>query len=576
VIIEIRHHSHIQRMTYDDFEDRVRDGEISGDTPIRFEVVTGDAFVPAHDLELYQVLASAPERGFRRALLRPGLPLVTAILLGFQIRVYLWSWVPATETWLQDHFTNWAPAVLEEGEIWRLFSYGLLHLNFAHLLFNLCFLGYTAYHLERAAGRANLLTVYFGSVFTGGILSMLLTPDRQSLGASGGVYGLLAAAIVIGWKYWDSLPVQSRKYFGWAIAFYLGLSFVTALRAENVDHWSHLGGLIGGGALMTVLEPERLSRQTLHNRVWRLGAVGAMAVLSLGLALGGTWVVPLQALGDLDDEGWTVSRPTYWKSGWTFTGDRGWFSPTLGATFAATTTVHPRPLTADAAVHNLVTRIGSGSRNPRVLRDEPIALAGWEARQVQLRFDLSGEEQEVTAIVMARGVYEHRVQFQSVAAAADHYQPLVTRIRDSVAFEEVPELVDARARALTHPRSYGPAVALGLALYRSGQALEALQAYGHAHELRPTEPDALVGLLRVHADYSVPGGIDVAHEALATRPDHPGVIVACADAIAASGNQAEAEQVLDDAWARLPGDRQLRVARLNFGLSVALPGDEER
>ena len=58
---------------------------------------------------------------------------------------------------MQEYLTNWAPAILEQGEVWRLLSYGLLHLWFPHLLFNMLFLVYTGYHLERAIGRANLL-----------------------------------------------------------------------------------------------------------------------------------------------------------------------------------------------------------------------------------------------------------------------------------------------------------------------------------------------------------------------------------------------------------------------------------
>ena len=53
------------------------------------------------------------------------------------------------------------------------------------------------------------------------------------------------------------------------------------------------------------------------------------------------------------------------------------------------------------------------------------------------------------------------------------------------------------------------------------------------------------------------------------------MIVAAAETLAAEGEQTEAERVLDDAWMRLPGDRQLRAARLTWGLSVELPEMEE-
>lgn len=562
-------------MTYDDFEQRVLGDELGPDTMLRFEVVTGDRFVPARSLELYQALAEAPERGFRRALQASFVPIVTAILVGFQVRVFLWARPSGLASWLQEQFTNWTPAILEQGEVWRLLSYGLLHLDLEHILLNLVFLAYTGYHLERALGRANLALLYFGSVFVGGVLSAAFTPDVPALGASGGVYGLLAASIVFGWKYWDSIPLQSRRYFGWAIAVYLMVAFVSALRGVGVDHWSHMGGLFAGGMLATLLEPDALATRMQTNRNRRWAALGLMVALGVGIGGAGTRLVALTPLDTVADDGWGVDRPEYWRQGWTFTGDRGWFSPTLLATFAATTTVHPRPVTSAEAAENLVQRISSGSRSTTVLSDEPVVLGGQEARRIVLQFELSGEAQQVTAFVMARGVYEHRLQFQSVADKAARYQPLVNRIADTTNFFESPELEAARQRAAIHPRSPGPALRLGQALYRFGHGTDAMESFSRALELRPTDIDALVGQLHTVADYKDVVGVDVARRALRIAPDVPRVIVAAAEALGAEGEQTEAVRVLDDAWSRLPGDRQLRAARLTWGLSVELPDLEE-
>jgi membrane associated rhomboid family serine protease/tetratricopeptide (TPR) repeat protein len=573
VIIEVQRRSHVQQMTYEDFEQRIRDGEIDARTRVRFEVVTGEDFVPAGDLELFQALADPRHMAFRRNLSRPGIPIVTAILIGVQIRVYLSSWAPEAKLLLQEHLTNWGPAILEQGEVWRLLSYGLLHVGFTHLLFNLCFLAYTGYHLERAMGRANLAVLFFGSVFTGGLLSMAMAPERASLGASGGDFGLLAATVIVGWKYWESIPVRARKYFGWALAPYLGFSILSGIQAENVDNWSHLGGLIGGAVLVTLLEPELLAARRVVNTRWRAVAIGLMAVLGLAIAVRGVWLVPLTAE---QAEGWAVSRPAYWQQGWTFTGDRGWFSPTLQANLSTTTTTHPRPLGPDEAADALIERVTSDSREATVVSREPAELAGLEARRLVLQFDLYGQQQEVIALVATRGLYEHRVQFQSVAEAAGRYQPLVERVASSVELTEVPELVEARGRAGMHPRSAEPASALGRALYRSGDPEGALRAYEKSLGIDPRRVEAIAGRLRVYADYPVPGGAQVAREALAAWPLEPQVVVAAADALAGAGEEAAAVEALDQAWRDLPGDRTLRRARLRRGLPVALPsqGDD--
>lgn len=571
MIVELRRWGgHVQRLTYDDFERRVRDGEVPPDTPIRFEAVTGERFVPARELEFYRELADPQRLAFRRSLSRRGVPIVTALLVGFQIRVYLWSWAPGAEDWLQEHFTNWAPAVLERAEVWRLISYGLLHVSFTHLLFNLIFLAYTGYHLERALGRANLLLIYFTSVFLGGLLSMSMAPDRPSLGASGGDFGLLAAAVLLGWKHQGSIPRKAWKYFGWALVPWIVFSIFTGLTARNVDNWSHLGGLVGGTVLMTLLDPELLPGRKAINRTVRWVTVALLLVVSGMLASWGGHLVPLERL---DEGGWSVKRPTYWREGWTFAGDRGWFSPTLQANVAATTTVHPHPLSAEQAADNLVARVGSGGRKPTVIARSPLSVGAWDGERLVLRFSLTGQPQVITAEVLARGMYEYRVQFQSVAEVNRHYEPLVARILDSIEVGEPEELVEARANASNRPGSWKATVKLAEALYRAGDVTESLAAFERARRLAPDEPRVIEGMLRVYADYGVPGGLEVARAVLDDGPADPRVIVAAADVMASSGNRTEAIEVLDKAWKQMPGDHVLRRTRLLWGLPVDLPSN---
>ncbi len=567
MLIEVKRRGHVQKMTYEELELRIIEGDVKATTPVRFELVTGDDFRPAGELELFQALADPSRMAFRKNLSQRGLPIVTAVLVGVQLRIYLGSWGPGGENWLQQHLTNWAPAILEQGEVWRLLSYGLLHIWFPHLLFNMLFLVYTGYHLERAVGRANLLLVYFGSVFTGGLLSMAMSMDRPSLGASGGVFGLLAAGVVVGWKYWEAIPAPSRKYFGGALAWYIGYSLLSGLASEGTDNWSHLGGLIGGGVIMTMLEPQVFRRFRKRNQRVRLGVSAVLLAVAVGVAVAGPRLLPLT---QVEEDGWTLSRPAYWKEGWTFTGDRGWFSPTLQANLSAATTVHPRPLGGDEAADKLVDRVRSGGRTPEVLRRESVLVDGWEAQILELRFELADEPQRLTALVLARGVFEHRVQLQVLEEEAARQAPLAERVLASVQLFEPPELLLARKKAAVHPRSWEPATQLGEALYRAGEPEHALAAFDHARNIAPDQPRPVVGTLRVFADYGLPGAAQASREAMTGFPDDTSVIVAAADALEAAGLDEEGIAVLDDAWMRFPGDRLLRRARLQRGLAVEL------
>jgi len=569
VIVEVQRRSHVQRLTYEDFEQRIRDGELSARTRVRFEAVTGDQFRELGELELYQELMAPDRAAFRAGLLKTGVPLVTALLVGGQVRVYLLSQDPGRRRWMQDNLTNDATAVIEQGEVWRLLSYGLLHFGFTHALFNLFFLAYAGYNLERALGPRNLALIYFFSVLTGGALSVGMTPGVSSLGASGGVFGLIAATVVLGWKRWDDIPAASRRFFGWALLPYLVVTGISGMTSATTDNWSHLGGMLGGVFLMTVLEPQALAARQGANRLWQGVAVAGAAALLLGLRLGGTGLVAL--IPDDDEAGFTVDRPAVWNPGWLFTGDRGWASKTFQAELGLATTTHPRPITAPAAADALLDRVTAGSRGARVVSREPVVRDGVHGERLRLAFDFAEQAQEAEALVLVRGVYEHRVVLKTTADARGRYLPMAGRVFESLRLEPLPEVEEARARARQHPRSWEPAVAYGDALYRTGSPGEALASYERALGLSPGEPAALLGLLRTIQHYELPGGPAAAARALELAGDHPKVVVAAVELLEASGDPAAAVAALDQAWALLPGDRALRRARNQRGLPVELP-----
>ena len=567
MIIEVQRRGHIQRLTYEDFERRIRDGEIAADTAVRFELVTGDPFRPAGELELYQALADPEAVAFRENLTRRGLPIVTALLVGLQTRIYLWSWAPGATRWLQDHMTSWTPTVLEEGKVWRLLTYGVLHVDFTHLLSNMLFLAYAGYHLERALGRLPLLLLYFGSVATGGLLSMAMSPELPTLGASGGGFGLLAAAVIFGWKHWESIPQASRKYFGFAILPYPMISLLTSIQAANVDNWCHLGGLIGGATLATLLEPEVYAASARRNRAVAAGALAVFLATSATLALAGPRLLPLT---EERHPGLIAARPVYWRSGIGFTGDAGWVSPTGKAWMILSEDALAHPTTADAEVDALVARMADRARDVVVVDRGPAEVPGAEARWLVAELSLEGVPHQARALVLARGVYATRILLLTTGSATARLAPLATRLFAQVRLDDPPELSAAREEVAKNPRSWGPNVTLGLALSQVGDVEGALQAFATARGLAPQEPAVISGELRVLTDHRRPEAAARAREALALVTLEPRVTVAAAEALKAAGQEAEAVAVLDEAWDALPGDRTLKATRRAWGLSTDL------
>ena len=567
VFIEVKRRSHVQRMTYEDFEQRVLDGEIDERTLVRFEVVTGDQFRPAGELELVQAIADPARASFRRRMTEAGIPIVTALLVGVQVRLYLLAQVPGRRAALQEQMTNWAPAIYEGGESWRLLTYSLLQVTLPHLVSNLLFLSYTGYHLERAMGRRNLLILFFGSAFFGGLLSMRFGDFKQSLGSSGGVFGLIAASIVLGWKHGDDLPVRARRYFGWALIPYLVMSLFSGLQNQQVDNWSHLGGMAAGAVLATLLQPEALERSRRLNQGVRWASGALMGLVMAAFSMAGVRAMPLVPV---DKEGWVVSQPAYWRDYWTFVGDRGVSSVRADAALGRTRVDYPRPLLPDAAADELLARVGASARDVEVLSRTPFSVDGLEGRVLQLRYRYAEASYTMRAVVLSRGIYIHWMWLSAPEDQDERYAAVFDELLGTISVPLPAELVEASARASAHPRSVEPAVTHGDALYRVGDPAGAMAAYARALSIQPGAPEALEGKLRTVRDYGLPDGIAIAKEALVLGAEDPDVIVAAADLLEVLGAHDDAVAALDEAWARRPGDRALRRARNRFGLPVAL------
>lgn len=570
MLVELKHEGHVTRLTYEAFEQQVRDGQVPPDADIRFEAATGDRFVPLRSLELYRELVHSDQARFSRSLARGSMPWVTALLVGVQIRIYFWTALPDGEAWFLERFANWAPAVLELGQIHRLLTYGFLHIGLTHLAFNLLFLGYAGWSLERAMGRFNLLFIYLASVFTGGLLSMTMSPDRPSLGASGGDFGLIAAAVIFGWKYGELIPRVARKYYGWAILAYLVAALLSGVSSPGVDNWGHMGGLLGGAVMITVLHPEAIGRYQRQNRWIRRGSAGLAALVCATMALMGPHLVPLEPW---HYRGLAAARPATWVEGWTFTGDRGSFSPTRMSTLVIDTTVHVEPVDIERATERFLEQVDAGGKQLEVLQRSAARFEGWPATSLRARFDLSGEEHIIEAMIVARGHYLHRIHLHSAARHADRYRVLWHRILDRVDIEDPLELAQAKRKADQQLTSWKAQADLAEALGRAGHPDLAQEAWRRAGDLQPAESRPVRGLLELQATYELEGRADTAALALQLFPADTEVRLAAARVLDTLGREDEAGQVLLDGWAHQPGHPELRKALLLRGLEVPpVPG----
>ena len=131
---------------------------------------------------------------------------------------------------------------VESGEVWRLLTAGFLHGGLLHLLFNMYSLYLIGTQIENFVGKWKFLGIYFGSMITAGLMSILLSPNAVSIGASGAIFGLLGALVYFGYHYRLYLGSILRNQIIPLIVINLLLGFTIS----GIDNAAHIGGLIGG------------------------------------------------------------------------------------------------------------------------------------------------------------------------------------------------------------------------------------------------------------------------------------------------------------------------------------------
>jgi membrane associated rhomboid family serine protease len=167
------------------------------------------------------------------------------------------------------------PLIAHQHEYWRLITSGFLHDGIAHLFINMLSLWFVGQVLEPAIGRVNFAAVYGASLLAGSFGALLFQPNVPTIGASGAIFGIFGALIVVararGIPLWQS---------GLGPILVLNLLFSVSFRGISIG--GHLGGLVAGlitGALVVELA-ERRRQGTLA-----LAGCAIVAVVSVVAAI---------------------------------------------------------------------------------------------------------------------------------------------------------------------------------------------------------------------------------------------------------------------------------------------------
>ena len=211
-------------------------------------------------------------------------PLVTYVL----IAICVVAWVAELATGagrtgggtVVTHGALFGPAIGEGHEYWRLVTGAFLHSNelpygIFHVGFNMYLLWYLGRLLEPAIGRLRFGVIYFAALLCGAFGALLVTPNAYTTGASGAVFGLMGAAVVI---------LRARGLDPWqsGIGPLIVLNLLLSFAVPGISIGGHIGGLIGGAAAAYLLEE-------LPGR-WQRAGLPACVLLSVA-AVGGALAV---------------------------------------------------------------------------------------------------------------------------------------------------------------------------------------------------------------------------------------------------------------------------------------------
>ncbi len=140
------------------------------------------------------------------------------------------------------------------GEFWRVATYSFLHFNWLHLLLNVGLLFWIGRIVEQQIGTGRGALIYFVSVLCSAAVILLVhnwhPKEGATVGASGGVFGLLGAALILSYRRNAQPRLKTRLWIVLVAGFAVSL-------LPDISMAGHIGGIIGAVPLALLMNVRR-------------------------------------------------------------------------------------------------------------------------------------------------------------------------------------------------------------------------------------------------------------------------------------------------------------------------------
>jgi len=173
--------------------------------------------------------------------------ILTLILIGINIIVFLITALLSGSIFdinskILSDFGAKSNILIEQGQLWRLLTSAFLHSGLVHIACNMYSLYIIGPQIQQIFGVRKYLIIYIISCITASSLSYLMNPYSISVGASGGIFGLMGALLAFAIIERDKIE---RKYLSSLIQIIV-INLFIGLSIKNIDNFGHIGGLLGG------------------------------------------------------------------------------------------------------------------------------------------------------------------------------------------------------------------------------------------------------------------------------------------------------------------------------------------
>lgn len=215
-------------------------------------------------------------RTVRRAHYEGSGALVTRALIAINLIVYLLTvatggGIYSDRGTIYSHGVLFGPSVAN-GDYWRLLTATFMHYGPIHLGMNMLVLWFVGAPLEERMGRGRFLLLYLVAGLAGSAGALLVTPCSPTAGASGAIFGLFGAALV--------LERQGVFVYGGSIIGLIVLNLILTFGLSGISIGGHVGGFVGG--ILAMLGFSRFGRT--HALYGRAGPFGYGVLLAVGIA----------------------------------------------------------------------------------------------------------------------------------------------------------------------------------------------------------------------------------------------------------------------------------------------------